>query len=112
VKADLQRKLETWSLNCTKCALDPHWVGGLGVTPGRRHAEPAQHDERPFEAVRASAAALGPHGPGRRMSMMGVLICLRLHWALASAVNCRVVSAIRLRSFVGVGREAYIDYGA
>jgi len=45
VKADLQRKLETWSLNCTKCALDAHWVGGLGVTPGRRPAEPAQHDE-------------------------------------------------------------------
>jgi hypothetical protein len=35
VKADLRRKLETWWLNCTKCALDVHWVGGLGVTPGR-----------------------------------------------------------------------------
>ena len=35
VKADLQRKFENWSLNCTKCALDVHWVGGLGVTPGR-----------------------------------------------------------------------------
>jgi hypothetical protein len=26
VKADLERELETWSLNCTKCGLDVHWV--------------------------------------------------------------------------------------
>jgi hypothetical protein len=32
--------------------------------------------------------------------------------ALAGVVNCWVVSAIRLRSFVGVGREGYIGYGA
>jgi hypothetical protein len=24
VKADLERELETWSLNCTKCGLDVH----------------------------------------------------------------------------------------
>lgn|GEM_PF-4955417 len=35
VKADLRRKLENWWLNWTTCALDVHWVGGLGVTPGR-----------------------------------------------------------------------------
>ena len=46
VKADLERELETWSLNCTKCGLDVHWVGGLGVSPGRwAHAEPAPHGE-------------------------------------------------------------------
>ena len=46
VKADLERELETWSLNCTKCGLDVHWVSGLGVTPGRwAHAEPAPHGE-------------------------------------------------------------------
>jgi hypothetical protein len=33
VKADLERKLETWSLNCTKCGLDVHWVSGLGAMP-------------------------------------------------------------------------------
>ncbi len=46
VKADLERELETWSLNWTKCGLDVHWVSGLGVTPGRwAHAEPAPHGE-------------------------------------------------------------------
>jgi hypothetical protein len=34
VKADLERELEDFSLNCTKCRLDVHWVAGLGVTPG------------------------------------------------------------------------------
>jgi hypothetical protein len=46
VKADLERELEAWSLNCTKCGLDVHWVSGLGVSPGRwAHAEPASHGE-------------------------------------------------------------------
>jgi hypothetical protein len=46
LKADLERELETWSLNCTKCGLDVHWVGGLGITPGHwSHAEPAPHGE-------------------------------------------------------------------
>jgi hypothetical protein len=31
VKADLERELEDFSLNCTKCGLDVHWVSGLGV---------------------------------------------------------------------------------
>jgi hypothetical protein len=46
VKADLERELETWSLNCTKCGLDVHWVSGLGVSPGHwAHRQPAPHGE-------------------------------------------------------------------
>jgi hypothetical protein len=46
VKADLERELETWVPNCTKCGLDVHWVSGLGVTPGHwAHREPAPHGE-------------------------------------------------------------------
>jgi hypothetical protein len=46
VKADVERELETWSLNCTKCGLDVHWVSGLGVTPGHwAHRVPAPHGE-------------------------------------------------------------------
>ena len=29
VKADLDRELERWMSNCTKCGLDVHWVSGL-----------------------------------------------------------------------------------
>ena len=48
VKADLERELETWVPNCTKCGLDVHWVSGLGVTPGHwAHREPAPHGEPP-----------------------------------------------------------------
>jgi hypothetical protein len=46
VKADLERELEDFSLNCSKCGLDVHWVSGLGIVPGRwSHAEPAPHGE-------------------------------------------------------------------
>jgi len=34
VKADLERELEDFILNCSKCVLEVHWVCGLGVTPG------------------------------------------------------------------------------
>lgn len=34
VKADLERELEDFVLNCSKCGLDVHWVSGLGVTLG------------------------------------------------------------------------------
>jgi hypothetical protein len=34
VKAGLERELETWVLNCSKCGLDVHPVAGLGVSPG------------------------------------------------------------------------------
>jgi hypothetical protein len=46
VKADLERELEDFSLNCTKCGLDVHWVSGLGITPGHwAHRELAPHGE-------------------------------------------------------------------
>ena len=46
VKADLERELEDFSLNCTRCGLDVHWVSGIGVTPGHwGHREPAPHGE-------------------------------------------------------------------
>jgi hypothetical protein len=46
VKADLERELEDFSLNCSKCGLDVHWVSGLGATPGHwAHREPAPHGE-------------------------------------------------------------------
>jgi hypothetical protein len=46
VKADLERELEDFSLNCSKCGLDVHWVSGLGVSAGHRaHGEPAPHGE-------------------------------------------------------------------
>jgi hypothetical protein len=46
VKADLERELEDFSLNCSACGLDVHWMSGLGVMPGRwAHAEPAPHGE-------------------------------------------------------------------
>jgi hypothetical protein len=46
VKADLERELEDFSLNCSKCGLDVHWVSGLGITPRHwAHREPAPHGE-------------------------------------------------------------------
>jgi hypothetical protein len=46
VKADLERELEDFSLNCSKCGLDVHWVSGLSLSPGHwAHAEPAPHGE-------------------------------------------------------------------
>lgn len=46
VKADLERELEDFFLNCSKCGLDVHWVSGLGVAPDHwAHREPAPHRE-------------------------------------------------------------------
>jgi hypothetical protein len=46
VKADLERELEDFVLNCSKCGLDVHWVSGLGVKPGHwGHRGPAPHGE-------------------------------------------------------------------
>jgi hypothetical protein len=54
VKADLERELEDFVLNCSKCGLDVHWVSGLGVSPGHwAHREPAPHGEPAIEAPRA-----------------------------------------------------------
>ena len=42
VKADLERELEDFSLHCSRCGLDVHWVSGLGSNPGHwAHLEPA-----------------------------------------------------------------------
>ena len=47
VKADLERGLEDFSLNCPRCGLDVHCVSGLGVSPGHwAHREPAPHGEQ------------------------------------------------------------------
>jgi hypothetical protein len=47
VKPDLERELETWSLNCTNCSLDVHWVSGLGVSPGHwAHRSPRRTASR------------------------------------------------------------------
>jgi hypothetical protein len=44
VKADLERELGTFVLDCSVCGRTVHWVFGLGVAPGRwAHAEPAPH---------------------------------------------------------------------
>jgi hypothetical protein len=46
VKAEIERELEDFVLNCSKCGLDVHWVSGLGITPGHwAHREPAPHGE-------------------------------------------------------------------
>ena len=46
VKADLERELEDFVLNRSRCGLDVHWVSGLGVSPGHwAHREPAPHGE-------------------------------------------------------------------
>jgi len=46
VKADLERELEDFVLNCSKCGLDVHWVSGLGTSRGHwAHREPAPHGE-------------------------------------------------------------------
>jgi len=44
VKADLERELGTFVLNCSACGLDVHWVSGLRVAPGYwAQREPAPH---------------------------------------------------------------------
>lgn len=47
VKADLERELETWVPNCTKCGLDVHWVSGLGATPVIGRTESRHHMANP-----------------------------------------------------------------
>ena len=42
VKADPERELGTWSLNCSKCGLNVHWGSGLGVAPGHWGARGAR----------------------------------------------------------------------
>lgn len=48
VKADLERELGTFVLDCSKCGRTVHWVFGLGVLPGHwAHREPAPHGDPP-----------------------------------------------------------------
>jgi hypothetical protein len=50
VKADLERELEDFVLDCSNAGLDVHWVSGLGVSPGHwAHREPAPHGEPAVE---------------------------------------------------------------
>jgi hypothetical protein len=45
-KADLERELEGWVLDCSECGRTAHWVAGLGTSPGHwGHREPAPHGE-------------------------------------------------------------------
>jgi hypothetical protein len=53
VKTDLERELEDFVFNCSKCGLDVHWVSGLGVSPCHwAHREPAPHGEQRLPQVR------------------------------------------------------------
>jgi hypothetical protein len=48
LKADFERELGTWSLNCKSCGRDVHWVPGLGVQADHwAHAEPAPQEPAP-----------------------------------------------------------------
>ena len=45
VKADLERELATWVLDCKACGMDVHWVQGVSMAdPGHwGHRLPAPH---------------------------------------------------------------------
>jgi len=46
MKADLERELAGWVLDCSACGRTVHWVAGLGVASGHwGHREPAPHGE-------------------------------------------------------------------
>lgn len=47
VKADLERELATWVLDCKDCGMDVHWVQGIAMSdPGHwAHARPAPHGD-------------------------------------------------------------------
>jgi hypothetical protein len=78
VKADLERELETFSLNCSACGLDVHWVRGLGVSPGHwAHGEPAPHGEPAVYAVASLPEGVGFHRgskAGERPSAAALLL--------------------------------------
>jgi hypothetical protein len=63
VKADLERELETWVPNCTRCGLDVHWVSGLGSLPVIGRTESRRRTASPSSArgfARARAFATRP----------------------------------------------------
>jgi hypothetical protein len=47
VKADLERELEDFVLNCSKCRLDVHWISGVNMAEAGHwgHRRPASHGE-------------------------------------------------------------------
>ena len=47
VKADLERDLATWVLDCIACGMEVHWVQGVSMAdPGHwGHRFPAPHGE-------------------------------------------------------------------
>lgn len=47
VKADLERELGTWVLDCKACGMEVHWVQGISMAdPGHwGHRFPAPHGE-------------------------------------------------------------------
>lgn len=47
VKADLERELGTWVLDCKTCGMEVHWVQGISMAdPGHwGHRFPAPHGE-------------------------------------------------------------------
>src|SRR5262245_31171691 len=48
-KAELERGLEEFSLTCSDCGRDVHWVSGLGNAAGHwHHAEPALTPTEPI----------------------------------------------------------------
>jgi hypothetical protein len=113
VKADLERELEDFSSTAPSAAwtcigcLGSACHQGIGRIESQRRTA-----SRPFEGGACIRRGSRLAWTGSSDVDEGGAFNLRIHWALARAVNCRVVSAIRLRSFVGVGREGYIGYGA
>jgi hypothetical protein len=71
VKADLERELETFSLNCSACGLDVHWVGGLGASPGHwAHGSPPRMANHSCEwDVSVRGRMLCPHGQGANQGL-------------------------------------------
>ena len=47
VKADLERELRTWVIDCKACGMEVHWVQGISMAdPGHwGHRRPAPHGE-------------------------------------------------------------------
>jgi hypothetical protein len=88
VKADLERELEGFSLDCSKCGLDVHWVSGsgslraIGRTDSRRRTA-----SRPFEGGACIRRGSRLAWAGSQDVDDGGALYLRIHWALARAVK-------------------------
>lgn len=60
VKADLERELGTWVLDCKACGMEVHWVQGISMAdPGHwGHRFPAPHGEP--SGLASAIYTLGP----------------------------------------------------